>query len=132
MAARKARNETEAVVYALTHWLRREVLRCLQLPEVAVSAVMLEEAIGVPLNNCNYHLAALEKAGLAEEIHSTPIRGTTEHFYATKVGDNRIVQMTLIQTAEQDRKTVKAYQVKRDKRRAIEAAKNNAAERIEA
>jgi predicted ArsR family transcriptional regulator len=113
MAARRERTGGEAVIHALTHWLRREVLRCMQEPDVAVSAKLLEDALGVPLSNCNYHLSALEDDGLVDEIHSIPIRGAAEHFYISKVKDNAIVNAILTQTAEEDTIAVKAYQEKR-------------------
>lgn len=124
MAKRKARAEGEAVIHALTHWLRREILRCLQLPDVAVSPKMLEDALGVPLSNCNYHLTALADDGLAEEVHSIPIRGAAEHFYVSLVRDNVLVQATLDQTATEDAAKVEAYQKKRAAHQEAKAAKS--------
>lgn len=130
MAARKERNGGEAVIHALTHWLRREVLRRIQEPGVAVSPTMLENALGVPLSNCNYHLLSLEEDGLAEEVHSIPIRGVEEHFYVSKGTDNVVVTAILTQTAEEDAAAVKAYQ---DKHAAKIAAKEqDKAEQISA
>jgi DNA-binding transcriptional ArsR family regulator len=74
--------EPERVRKALSP-LRRELLRRLREP---ASATQLAAALELPRQRVNYHLRALEEAGLVELVEERPRRGCVERIMRTKPG----------------------------------------------
>lgn len=69
----------ERVARASLHPTRVGILDCFQ--GKPLSPVMIAERIGEPLGNVSYHVRALAKDGLIEEVDRQPRRGAVEHYY---------------------------------------------------
>jgi DNA-binding transcriptional ArsR family regulator len=63
--------------------LRRQLLHRLREPS---SATRLAEALDLPRQRVNYHLRALEAAGLVELVEERPRRGCVERFLQARTG----------------------------------------------
>ena len=75
-------DDAEAVRTALSP-IRRELLGRLREP---ASATQLAAALGLPRQKVNYHLRALEKAGLVELVEERQRRGCIERVLRAKPG----------------------------------------------
>jgi len=75
-------DEPEKVRQALSP-IRRELLARLREP---ASATQLAALLGVPRQRVNYHLRALEDAGLLELVEERPRRGCVERILRTRPG----------------------------------------------
>lgn len=75
-------DEPETVRRALSP-IRRELLTRLREP---ASATQLAAALDVPRQRVNYHLRALEDAGLVELVEERPRRGCVERILRTRPG----------------------------------------------
>lgn len=75
-------DKNNAVVQALAHPIRREILRRLENNENGgLSPKQLSKALGEPLGDVSYHIRTLAHAGLLKLAGTEPRRGALEHFY---------------------------------------------------
>lgn len=81
-----------AAVEAACAPLRRRILELLDAPD---SAVGLARRLGLPRQRVNYHLRALERAGLVVLVEERPRRGSTERIVA-RVADHVVVDPGLL------------------------------------
>jgi DNA-binding transcriptional ArsR family regulator len=74
------RNEMEA----LNHPIRRQIMRVAlrRAEDEPVSPKEIAEIMGLPLSRIGYHVRQLHKAGVLKLEKLTPVRGSTQHFYA--------------------------------------------------
>lgn len=80
MATKKQKND--AVVSALAHPLRREILRALEgETNGGISPSQMAEQLGQPLPNLSYHIRMLVDSGVLKLVKTKPRRGAIEHFY---------------------------------------------------
>jgi DNA-binding transcriptional ArsR family regulator len=74
------RADNHALLSALKHPLRREILRAMPEDEIA-SPRELAERLEQPLGNLSYHVRVLAKYGALELVREKQVRGATQHFY---------------------------------------------------
>lgn len=78
---RKKTDQTQRIVQALNHPLRRKIL-CFAVAEgEPVSPVSTSRGLEEKLSNVTYHVKELSKAGVLELTGTRPARGAVEHFY---------------------------------------------------
>jgi DNA-binding transcriptional ArsR family regulator len=90
------------LILAANHTLRRRLLRILHGSKKPLSPTKLSEATGVPVTNVSYHMNVLRRCGAVEVVQETQVRGAVEHFYASKVDDNELVEAMLGKTEAED------------------------------
>lgn len=91
-------DKNNAVIIALNHPLRREILRRIEnATNGGLSPNMLAEDIPAPLGNVAYHVRCLKQAGVLKLSKRVPRRGAVEHFY-TRTGNT--VDKTVTQVLE--------------------------------
>jgi DNA-binding transcriptional ArsR family regulator len=76
--------DNHALINALTHPLRRQILRAMPRDETT-SPRELAERLGQPLGNLSYHVRVLAKYGALELVRETQVRGTMQHFYRPSI-----------------------------------------------
>jgi DNA-binding transcriptional ArsR family regulator len=74
------RADNHALLNALKHPLRRQILRTMSSGETA-SPRELAERLEQPLGNLSYHVRVLAKYGALELVGEKQVRGTMQHFY---------------------------------------------------
>jgi DNA-binding transcriptional ArsR family regulator len=99
---RPTREMSPAVIDALNHPLRRQLLRDLHEGSNR-SATGLADSIKPALGNIIYHLKVLRDRGLIRQTGSKRNRGAREYFYASVVADNVQVVSILAATAKDDK-----------------------------
>lgn len=79
MAAQKGKRIKTSLAAAVAHPIRS---RCLTvLAERVASPAEISRQFHLDVSNVGYHMGALQKAGLIEEVGTRPVRGALEHFY---------------------------------------------------
>ncbi len=97
------REMSPALLLALGHPLRREILRLLHGQEAAQSPTEFKEVINAPLTIVSYHARVLSKLDVIRLVRTRPSRGSTQHFYVSTVADNKQVAAILASTEEDDK-----------------------------
>jgi DNA-binding transcriptional ArsR family regulator len=92
-----------ALVQALVHPLRREILRVLHEAGEARSPRELTLALGCALPDVSYHVAVLADINVLILTDAGTAGGSTEHYYASAVGDDGGLLLLLIATQGRDR-----------------------------
>ncbi len=94
--------EPDQVMKALTHPVRRGILRILHQAGEARSAKELSLPLNKPISKISYHLRALKTTGIVVLTDEQPTRGSVERFYASAVEQNKSVLLVLESAAEED------------------------------
>lgn len=81
--------------------LRRRILRLFSLSS-PLSPVGIARLLEEPVSNIGYHLRVLGELGTVELVNERQVRGAIEHFYASLVLDDHLVQTMLEATREED------------------------------
>jgi DNA-binding transcriptional ArsR family regulator len=76
--------DNHALINALRHPLRRQILRTMSEGETA-SPRELAERLEQPLGNLSYHVRVLAKYGALELVGEKQVRGTMQHFYRPSI-----------------------------------------------
>jgi len=105
-----------SLVGTLNHWLRRAVLRRVNVDGVLFSASDLAVVMDIPLNMLGYHVRCLETAGVLLEMDAVPVRGAYERIHTSQVPDNQIVALVLKNTEAEDIEAEQAYRDQRAKK----------------
>jgi DNA-binding transcriptional ArsR family regulator len=92
-----------ALVQALVHPVRREILRALHEAGEALSPRELSLALGCALPIVSHHVGLLAESSVLALTDVVPARGSTEAFYASTVGDDGGLLLLLIATRRSDR-----------------------------
>jgi DNA-binding transcriptional ArsR family regulator len=100
----REREMTPALIYALNHPIRRQVLRLLSEPGEEASPSDMRESIGVGLSTLSFHAQVLSELGVIHGTRTQQVRGAVEHFYASGVAGNELVEAILMQTEVDDRR----------------------------
>lgn len=80
--AMSKQDKNDAVISALGHPLRREILKRLATnSNGGVSPSELAEELHEKLPNLSYHMRILVKSGALKLVKTRPRRGAIEHFY---------------------------------------------------
>ncbi len=93
----------DALIGALVHPLRREILRTLHEAEEARSPRELALVLGYPLSDVGHHVGVLADSNVLALTDVVTARGSTERFYASTVDDDGWLQLVLIATRGRDR-----------------------------
>jgi DNA-binding transcriptional ArsR family regulator len=98
----REREMTPALIYALNHPVRRQILRLLREPGEASPSEM-HKSIGVGLSALSFHAQVLNELGVIHGTRTQQVRGAVEHFYASDVAGNELAEAILRETAVDDR-----------------------------
>ncbi len=92
-----------ALIHALDHPVRRQVLRVLNGQEENQSPVDLTKFITTYLSSLSYHAKVLRELGVIRQTRVEYVRGATKHFYVSQVADNEQVVSILAETQKDDK-----------------------------
>lgn len=84
MATPKRAQATLALLAALDHPARRQVLRAMA-GRRAVCPRELSEELGRPLDNLSYHVRVLANCGAVKLVRTERVSGSTKHLYRFSV-----------------------------------------------
>lgn len=74
-------DDTDALIDALNHPLRREILQLFLNHDRQLSPLEASEALDWPLPTVGYHFRVLLKDGAVKLAEERPRRGSVQHFY---------------------------------------------------
>jgi DNA-binding transcriptional ArsR family regulator len=74
------RSDTNDLLTALRHPLRRQILR-LMAEQGTASPRDLASSLAKPLSNVSYHVRVLADCGVLELVSTRQVRGSMQHFY---------------------------------------------------
>jgi len=99
----QGREMTPALIHALNHPARRQILR--QLGELGTerSPSEMAQAATFSLSGLSFHARVLCELQVTCCTRTQPVRGSLEHFYASNVSDNDLVSAILSETEGDDR-----------------------------
>lgn len=93
---------TPALIHALNHPARRQILRQLSGREVEKSPSEMAESATFSLPGISFHARVLSELQVTRCTRTQPVRGAIEHFYASNVTDNELVATILVETEGDD------------------------------
>jgi DNA-binding transcriptional ArsR family regulator len=96
------REMTPALIHALNHPARRQILRQLSGREAEKSPSEMAEAETFSLSGISFHARVLCELQVTRCTRTQPVRGAIEHFYASNVTDNELVTAILVETENED------------------------------
>jgi DNA-binding transcriptional ArsR family regulator len=105
--AKRRRKPRHAVIRALNHEVRRNMLRILHARKEPCSPVMLSRSLGISVSKASYHVAILADDGTLEIVDRKQVRGAIEHFYVSLVSDDPTVLTLLEETRKEDEASLK-------------------------
>ncbi len=80
--AMSKQDKNDAIIGALNHPIRREILRRLEsTANGGLSPKALAKDLGQDLSLVSYHVRLLSEAGVLKLVNTQPRRGAVEHFY---------------------------------------------------
>lgn len=91
------------LLQALSHPLRRRILRTLHEAGEARSPRELSRVFRAPVSNVSYHVRVLRDKGAIALTDRRPVRGTAEHFYFSVLAENRLAVRLLASSKREDR-----------------------------
>jgi DNA-binding transcriptional ArsR family regulator len=97
------RDMSPALIYALNHSLRRQVLRLLAEHGAERTPGALAVSASASLSDVSHHVRVLADLDVIRQTRTQMTRGARKHFYASKVSDNKLVSAILASTEEDDR-----------------------------
>jgi DNA-binding transcriptional ArsR family regulator len=98
----RGREMTPALIHALNHPARRQILRQLSGQEAEKSPSEMAEAATFSLSGISFHARVLCELQVTRCTRTQPVRGALEHFYASNVADNELVSAILVETEGED------------------------------
>jgi DNA-binding transcriptional ArsR family regulator len=99
----QGREMSPALIYALNHPARRQILRQLSEQETERSPSEMAQAATFSLSGLSFHARVLSELQVTRCTRTEPVRGSLEHFYASNVSDNELVATILLETEGDDR-----------------------------
>ena len=99
----QGREMTPALIHALNHPARRQILRQLGEPEVERSPSEMAQSTAFSLSALSFHARVLGELEVTRCTRTQPVRGSLEHFYASNVSGNELVSAILVETEGDDR-----------------------------
>lgn len=97
------RKISAVMLYALDHPVRRQALRVLHAAAGPISPREISIELLWDLQSTSYHVRVLRKTNLIELVDTHSVKGATEHFYVSKVGENDLLETVLKGTMPDDR-----------------------------
>ena len=77
-----------ALLDALRHPLRRDILRAMRRSGQKVSPRQIAETLGEPLSDVGYHCRALKSCGAIQLVGQEQVRGAIQNFYRVTVHES--------------------------------------------
>jgi DNA-binding transcriptional ArsR family regulator len=99
----QGREMTPALIHALNHPARRQILRQLGEAGVERSPSEMAQAATFSLSGLSFHARVLCELQVTRCTRTQPVRGSLEHFYASNVSENELVATILLETEGDDR-----------------------------
>jgi len=75
------RSDTNDLLIALRHPLRRQILQAMAEGPQPVSPRELASSLAQPLSNVSYHVRVLADCSVLELVRTKQVRGSMQHFY---------------------------------------------------
>jgi DNA-binding transcriptional ArsR family regulator len=100
----RGREMTPALIYALNHPARRQILRQLSEQGTERSPNEMAQAAALSLPGLSFHARVLCELQVTHCTRTQPVRGSLEHFYASNVSGNELVEAILVETEGDDRR----------------------------
>ncbi|HWW67800.1 MAG TPA: helix-turn-helix domain-containing protein [Solirubrobacterales bacterium] len=75
------RSDTNDLLIALRHPLRRQILRAMAGDTRPLSPRELASSLAQPLSNVSYHVRVLADCSVLELVGTRQVRGSMQHFY---------------------------------------------------
>ncbi len=101
-------DETDLVA-ALSHVVRREILRLLHGSDLPRSPAQTAEELKRSLSTVSYHFRVLLLHKVVAAVREAPVRGAIEHFYVSRTTDNPVVTGVLERTRKGDEDLKRGY-----------------------
>jgi DNA-binding transcriptional ArsR family regulator len=79
------RADTDDLLAALRHQLRRQILQEMAEGPQPLSPRELAGTLDQPLSNVSYHVRVLVECGVLELVGTRQVRGSTQHFYRSSL-----------------------------------------------
>lgn len=95
-------DDWNALISALSHRVRRRILRLLHTADRPRSPARIAEMLELPLSTVSYHVQVLAGFETVKEVKRQQVRSSIEHFYASMVEDNAMIQAVLEKTRKSD------------------------------
>jgi DNA-binding transcriptional ArsR family regulator len=99
----RGRGMTPALIHALNHPARRQILRQLDEGGVERSPSEMAETAAFSLSGLSFHARVLCELQVTRCTRTQQVRGSLEHFYASNVSGNELVGAILLETEGDDR-----------------------------
>lgn len=90
------------LLQALSHPVRRRILRTLHEAGEARSPRELSRAFHTPISNVSYHVRVLREKGAIALTDRLPVRGSAEHFYFSVLPEHKLAVQLLASTKRED------------------------------
>jgi hypothetical protein len=94
---------TPALIHALNHPARRQILRQLGGQDAEKSPSEMAKTAPFSLSGISFHARVLCELQVTRCTRTEPVRGALEHFYASNVSDSELVAAILQETEGDDR-----------------------------
>lgn len=98
----QGREMTPALIHALNHPARRQILRQLTEPEAERSPSEMARSAAFTLSGLSFHARVLCELQVTHCARTQQVRGALEHFYASNVSGNELVEAILLETEGDD------------------------------
>lgn len=99
----RGREMTPALIHALNHPARRQILRQLDEGGAERSPSEMAETAAFSLSGLSFHARVLCELQVTRCTRTQQVRGSLEHFYASNVSGNELVGAILLETEGDDR-----------------------------
>jgi DNA-binding transcriptional ArsR family regulator len=93
---------TPTLIRALSHPLRRKVLRMLHRSGEDKSPAQLSERIGENVSTVNYQMNALANMSVLRRTEVRKVRGFKQNFFASEVSEHKQIALILADTEKDD------------------------------
>jgi DNA-binding transcriptional ArsR family regulator len=90
------------ILLAISHPLRRRILRRLGERGGPTSPIQLADELGGPLGKVAYHVRVLWRLGALSAAGEQQVRGAVEHFYLSTIKDDPPIETLLAETRKED------------------------------
>lgn len=98
---------TPALIHALNHPARRQILRLLSEEGAERSPSEMTRSVRASLAGLSFHARVLCELDVTRCTRTQQARGALEHFYASNVAGNELVTAILLETEDDDRAAVR-------------------------
>jgi DNA-binding transcriptional ArsR family regulator len=98
----EAQRMSVPLIHALSHPLRRRLLRALNGSSESRSPVQLSRALGADVSSVAYHVHILALQGAVAKMGERQVRGARQTFYGSKISEHEQMVAILADTESDD------------------------------